>query len=371
MAYRKITIQWHSASKRYYIRFTKDGKRVCEYFTKKEDAKIRVGELKDAGVENVLTNEEKRDYFATVQMLKSEGVEKTVSQIVAEYLSGTARYCVKNKLIADAVGDFLAHKEKIGRRAKTLEDLYYRMSVFARSFGGKMTCELSQDDIEKFCANPKWSPRSCRNYFCGVQSFLRWCFRRKYVDFEPNFDPSAFLPKELKKAKTVFSADEIERLFSAICGNAVWKKFAPFYAVQAFCGLRAEEAKRLQTSNINFENRTIMLPAEIVKTGEDFTLRDLPENLWQWLELARGKSWQVASVYYFREIAKVAGEWKHNGLRHTFATMHVSLHQNPAKTSLILRHRNQQRLWQNYLANPVAKEEAERYFAIVPAGTVE
>lgn len=204
MAYKKITIQWHSASKRYYIRFTKDGKRVCEYFTKKEDAKIRVGELKDAGVENVLTNEEKRDYFATVQMLKSEGVEKTVSQIVAEYLSGTARYCVKNKLIADAVGDFLAHKEKIGRRAKTLEDLYYRMSVFARSFDGKMTCELSQDDIEKFCANPKWSPRSCRNYFCGVQSFLRWCFRRKLLILSPISIRRRFCQRNSRRRKRCF-----------------------------------------------------------------------------------------------------------------------------------------------------------------------
>ena len=95
-------------------------------------------------------------------------------------------------------------------------------------------------------------------------------------------------------------------------------------------------------------------------------MRDLPENLWAWLEkyptiIQPGKKLRKSLIDEWK------GEWKHNGLRHTFATMHVSLHQNPAKTSLILRHRNQQRLWQNYLANPVSKDEARRYFSIVPA----
>lgn len=58
-------------------------------------------------------------------------------------------------------------------------------------------------------------------------------------------------------------------------------------------------------------------------------------------------------------------------MRHTFATMHVSLHGDPAKTAVLLRHRNQQRLWQNYLASLVSEEDAKAYFELSPQSFME
>ncbi len=48
--------------------------------------------------------------------------------------------------------------------------------------------------------------------------------------------------------------------------------------------MRRTEAERITAENIDLENRTITILAELSKTCDTWTMRDLPENLWAWLE---------------------------------------------------------------------------------------
>lgn len=363
MTPKKMKIHYRKDRGLYYVDYTVDGRRVREHFRSRAAAQSRALEI-ERDRHLVLAPEEARDAAAAIRALRSAGVGLPLSQVAAEWLKLADRVVV-GKLIGDAVEEYIFHKERIGRRAMTLKDVSQKLRAFAGAFSGKATADLSARDIEEYCISGDWQPRTCRNVFGCVRAFLRWCYRRKWLAFEPDFDMTAFLPRELKKAVTVFSASEIENLFGLLQGNVFWRKYIPFYAVQAFAGLRNAEASRLLWEDIDFEARTIRLKAEIVKTGEDFTVRGLPGNLWAWLEAFRADKWSVPYANAAAEIRRAAG-WKPNGLRHTFATMHVSLHRNPAETSLILRHRNQQRLWQNYLANPREQSEADRYFLIVP-----
>ena len=63
---------------------------------------------------------------------------------------------------------------------------------------------------------------------------------------------------------------------------------------------------------------------------------------------------------------KEAGiKWPSNAARHSFASYHLALQQDAAKTALQLGHTNTAVLFQHYreLARP---EDAEAYFAITP-----
>ena len=56
----------------------------------------------------------------------------------------------------------------------------------------------------------------------------------------------------------------------------------------------------------------------------------------------------------------------HNVLRHSFASYHVALEGDAARTALLLTHRNQSMLWQHYRGR-ATKAEAKAYFGIVPS----
>jgi len=58
-----------------------------------------------------------------------------------------------------------------------------------------------------------------------------------------------------------------------------------------------------------------------------------------------------------------------NGLRHSFCSYHVALHESADKTALLLGHKNPSVLFNHY-RNIVDKEEGERYFSIHPTRDV-
>lgn len=358
----KATIRWRADRKRWCVDWKKNGKRVQELFKTKTQAELRVEEIGEYGTARVLTSENREDYVLAIGILKDAGYYGSLSGFVRAAIASGLTPITKAISIELAVEEYITSKERVGRRDATLRELGTRLRAFSQQFKINVS-DLKKCDIEHYCTNPKWSPRTCRNVLTCVGAFLKWCKHRSYLSFDPQFDRASILPKELKKAKPVFSVDEMEAFFNLLTKKH--RSIIPFYAVQAFCGLRNAEAAKINWQNVNFKDKTITLQAEITKTGDEYTLRDLPENLWVWLATFQQTNWRVPDKKEEWQIHQQVG-WKRNGLRHTFATMHVSLFQNPAKTSLVLRHRNQQRLWQNYLANPVSQEDARRYFEIVP-----
>lgn len=188
-----------------------------------------------------------------------------------------------------------------------------------------------------------------------------------------DFERRDFLPRELKKQKTVFSLADVRDILDVVQEEPAFRRFIPFFALQLFCGIRRAEAERMRWEWIDFERKEIRMPAEITKTGDEHIMRQpfLPETVFRWLSPFRPTVFTDAKILspsttMWAAITRRIGKWERNGMRHTFATMHVSLHGDPAKTAVLLRHRNQQRLWQNYLARLVPEDEARAYFALSP-----
>ncbi len=356
------------------IDYTANGKRKRKFCETKAEAKARLMKLQNErdrlGTEALTFDpRERADYAECKRLLAQFGIGGLVSAFVSRAIQKPENRIVKQDFLI-AFDEFFASKQKLKRRHATLETLLRYVRPFCEYFASRITIdELTKSDIEQYTVRPKWSPRTCRNAFTNILSFLNFCHTRDWLSFSPVFNKKSILPKELQKPIATFSVPEIESFFRTL-ENSRYKDLCGFFAVQAFCGLRNAEAGKISIEEVDFEARTITLTCDITKTGDTWTMRDLPENLWAWLE-------SYPRIICPTECRTNAlkklwgGTWKPNRLRHTFATMHVSLFQNPAKTSLILRHRNQQRLWQNYLANPVSAEDAKRYFSILPKKSLD
>lgn len=162
-------------------------------------------------------------------------------------------------------------------------------------------------------------------------------------------------------------------------------EFAVWFVLQLFAGLRHTETGRVRWEWIDLERKIINLPGWffedekpqlIVKTQDDWSLRGLPDNLWDWLLKYRQESGQICAPSpqtikrirnkHFSKLPHPIKKWPFNALRHTFCVILISLHEDAAKVANWSRHTNTRQLYQSYVTRLVSKEEAEAYFSIAP-----
>lgn len=339
-----------------------------------------IAKLKKDGIESMsFPPEQRADYNEAMDIARLHGYDKLlsfVSAILQKLKDSTPDEPIDNikrVQIMDAYYEYYEAKERQGRSKATLHDIHTRVKRFAEHFKTQPFAHLTQRQVENWCTQGDSSPRTQRNNFVAVHSFLKWAKRRGYHNMDLDFDRHSFLPRELKKQKTVFSIEDVRRILDVLQEEPVFRRYIPFYALQLFCGIRRAEAERMRWEYIDFANKSIRLPAEITKTGDEHIMRPpfLPDTVFAWLAPFAPSVNKTSAIAKpgesMRErINLQIGKWERNGMRHTFATMHVSLHGDPAKTAVLLRHRNQQRLWQNYLARLVTEEDAKRYFSLKP-----
>lgn len=139
--------------------------------------------------------------------------------------------------------------------------------------------------------------------------------------------------------------------------------------MEAFAGIRFSSASVLRKEDVDFSALGIVLPAASIKTRRREYIEGLPENLWTWLRAAPEEAWTVTPRQYMAaksDVFRLAGvDNPGNVLRHSFASYHVALHGDAARTAIILCHTAQAMLWRHYKGR-ATKADALRYFAITP-----
>ncbi len=165
----------------------------------------------------------------------------------------------------------------------------------------------------------------------------------------------------------VLSLEDARKVFQSAEGT----RMAGMIALEAFGGLRASSAFRVAFADINFEERTILLPAAKHKTGRRYLQEKLPDNLWAWLEQAKRipGSFGCSSPVYSKEkaalFARAGVRNPGNVLRHSFCSFHIALYGDAGRTALLMQHAGQHMLYRHYRG--LAKHaDAEEYFRIVP-----
>jgi hypothetical protein len=171
--------------------------------------------------------------------------------------------------------------------------------------------------------------------------------------------------------------------------------------VQLVAGVRSDdEMAGFDASFVHPQNREVVIPAAIAKTGTREVINGLEENFWTWWAayapasgLLRpkyhGPRWErvrVLATIHDQPRADELGRlpikvllampesraalrsWPWNARRRTFCTFHVAKHQNAAKTALIMRHRGSAyTLHNSYRGLGVTQEQGRHYFEILPA----
>ena len=198
-----------------------------------------------------------------------------------------------------------------------------------------------------------------------ISELLDFCAVKRAIPTNPIqfLHSDELLVKDIKPHEIGFLTVEQAKAFLAFLEDK-YPRFCRFYALAMFAGIRVAEIPRLKDEYFMYEDKKIIFPAKIGKVKKSWTLEDLPENLWVWLEKYKNTPIIQPSDYIRNESFK-AFNLPHNFARHCFATYHLSLYFDAAKTSKITRN-SEQMLKDHYWGALVDKAIAKAYFEILP-----
>lgn len=355
-----------------FIRTDETGARHEQGFVKEADA---LKALKDAEADRLkygaATTTFTPEDFAELNEARRilDGLNVTLPEVALFYRDHGKREC-PSITVAEAVREFVAEKKRHGLSARHTRDLDGRLGHFAADYGDTIVSHVDSALVRAWLKERGGKPRSFKNNLVAVMNWANFAVRRGWTDKAPEIHESD-LPKITKPSKEVFTVNQARAFFAWAQANR--PQWCAFFAISAFAGIRAAEAERFRSEWIDFKGRRIVVPKEICKTGDDWVLVGLPENLWSWLKKYRFKgaiphptNRKAITMRTKLVAAKIIPKWPDNGFRHSFATYHISAHESADKTALITRHQSAATLWRNYLRALVAKPMAEAYFEIKP-----
>jgi site-specific recombinase XerD len=330
--------------------------------------------------------------------VKKEGVQATrlnAAQAL-EYVRARDLLAGRDVTVLEAVEGYLKHtpnsENTIGLRAAIKEYLeasshnvspsHFKqieraLSNYQANFGNKLV--VTPKEFREWMNGLPFQPQTKANYRKKASAFYRFALKNEWISTNPvaAVEPPTTIEKEVE----TLTPEQTEFLFRAN-QDAPGPVLARL-ALEAFAGLRFSSACRVSIGDIKWKLRGIELPAAKLKTKRRQFIDGLPDNLWQWLELARSRAedWEMAERNYLyhkgrafenanalclaeKEIADGVPHPK-NALRHSFATYHVALHKSPARTATILCHRSEKKLWDHYKGR-ATEDEGKRYFEIKP-----
>lgn len=302
------------------------------------------------------------------EQLSGHGV--SIREVVRDYLDRSEKILTSVK-IDDAIPDFIATKKGSGKSVRYVQDLRARCTAFAKEFGDRTLAEISVTHVERWLEGLEVSPVTRNNFRRALSAFFSWGRKRGYCSDNPVQHVEK--AKEVRERVEIFTPSELRVILEAAPADLV-----PQVAIGAFAGLRTSEIERLRWEDLDFLLKRIDVRAKIAKTA---ATRYVPmrDSLLAWIQSgAKASGWVVPrsmnkKMTNFRqrlreedqENGRPAIQWKHNGLRHSFASYALAECENAGQVAMWLGHDSNKMIFKHYRER-VTPESAAEWFSITP-----
>lgn len=266
----------------------------------------------------------------------------------------------QNVTVAEAVASRLAEAGASQISPGSMDNLKRRLALFAASFKSRNISSISPAEVTVWIARFGYKQGTRRGYLSAVSSMYSHARRQRWTTANPIAD--TVLGQVDRAPCEIITPGQFRELVSVMPKEAL-----PGVAVAAFCGLRGAEIEQLHYENINLARGFVEVTAKAAKTSQR-RLVTIPDNLRKWLPspLPTGPVSPFTAHHLARvRRRKLSYPWPHNALRHSYASYHLALHQDAAKTALALGHATTKVLFAHYreLAFP---ETARAWFELTP-----
>ena len=293
-------------------------------------------------------------------------------EVVADYLRRHS-LAARSIALSDAVEEYLEARESNGLAPRSLADARARLRRFVADMPeGCRASDVEKRDVEDWLAGLKLAPQTQRNFQRVIHTLLQWTAGRGYSEG----NAAALGRATTKRAKIaarpvqIYTPAEL-RLILDNCPPPL----LPFMVLGAFCGIRTAEIERLDWQDVDFLRGHVAVSPEQSKTAARRFV-PLPDAAKEWLApvaktsglLAPKKVTTWLRNKFHRELETAHGlEWKDNGLRHSFASYALALHEDAPRVSLWLGQASPSVVFRHYRER-ATKQDAQAYFDTAPSG---
>jgi integrase len=282
------------------------------------------------------------------------------------------------RTFSEAKEAFLASRRAMHCKERYLVNLDSQLKKAEKAFGKKRVNLLTKGALESWLAEQEFAPKTRNNYIITLRAILNFCIGQKWTGENA--------AEDIAKAKLngtdigIFTVTESARILAAAQKCAAGPGLAAV-AIQLFAGLRRSEVCALAWEEVRPD--VIEVTAGKAKTRARRVVQIQP-NLAEWLAPLRRKSGRVypgTEDAYNEGLQNIlaqanqtgaerkpkleAIEWKHNGLRHTCASMHLAFFENEAVTALQMGHGVD--VLHSFYRGLVTKEAAASFWNLRPS----
>ncbi len=304
---------------------------------------------------------------AVVAIGKLEGIS-SLTEAAEFYRTNNTFSC--DKIVRDVISELAETMMQKNRRHRSIESARFSLIRFSASLFNRFMpiCWVKQKHIDAYLLNRTNNSFTTQaNDITYLKQLFNFAHKRGYI----KDNPTSHLEKPTieRKMPVFMQADDVERFMHWIEDNH--SEFNLAFALLFFAGIRPNELTRMFDKGflITTGATTITIDAAITKTRNARVI-DVSDNLSLWMN-----THQLALTYVYGnirdEIRKEACEalnikWSNDIARKTYATYHLAMYQDAAKTAHQMGHtRGVELLYTNYrgLAD---KKSSEQFWSIVP-----
>ena len=351
--------------KKYAVQWRSDGKRKTKGFAtaeaRLEYAKTLANERTELGADVLRLDDAAVREWRTFR--EQIGSDVPLSSVLEVWRLHGAR---ERLTVAQAIDRLTTARKAEGVAKTTLKHYDAIHKRLRAALGERDAASVTQADIAAWLAGLQMQPWSVRTHFIRARALFTWLRVNRLITHSPcdGMRPPKIVADEVA---TLTPAQGAELFGRVNCG--ISRELMGRLALEAFAGVRFSTVAQMTAAEIQFAERGIVLAAAKIKTRRRQFVDGLPDNLWRWLEWSDPATWRMTATEYMHAKSGAFGRAcvvnPGNVLRHSFATYHVALHKDSAKTAVILCHSSPRMLWSHYKGR-ATEADGKAWFEIVP-----
>jgi site-specific recombinase XerD len=368
------------------------GKRVQLSFATKGAAeaemRLRTAALRQSGhLLYEMSDAERIKYLDQRARLAEVGA--TVEEAVNYFLQH-ARPGRPGVLLGAMIEECLDEKRELNRDGHYVSQLKCAAMSFARHVGEALPVQrVTTVMVKAWLQANAWEPKTQQVYLGDLATVFSWGLKHKCVTRNPCAEVQLRARADDDDdgdEVELLTVDQCERLLRraakvpASADEVDLRPMLAYVVIGMFTGLRpVKEIGRMTWADVKLANKVVIVSSGRAKTRARRVVQ-LSDNAIAWLTLcdpqegkirARGheRLWDTlrAECGFNVSAEPVPGVpfWPHNGLRHTFASMHLEHHGDEQRLQLLMGHTSAKMLYANY-KGLVLPKDAARFWGLRP-----
>ena len=312
--------------------------------------------------------ERKAEILYSLERLRPAGTN--LADVVSFYLNQQGSV-MGQTMLSELFDQFLREKLQVGRSPSYERNLRKCFIPFVKTTGGdRKIGEVSREQISHYVyqTNRHLSNVTKKNILTNLSVIFNFAVRRDLLEKNPveKIDrPTIPFVKP-----SVLSPADFEKLLRQ-CVKKKWDDRLVLFVLVGFCGIRVEEASKLNWSNLHLDRCIVEVPSEVAKKAS-FRNNPIPANAMAWLRSVEdkrrkgpliGENWQTR----LRDaVVSAKINYEKNCIRHSFCSYALAAGRSLAEVIACMGHGGSPAMIYSHYRNVVSEEDARSWFALTP-----